>query len=61
MRIEDNNVFVDLYLVLGSEINMREVSRKVQLAVARAITEMTGLVTSHVNVHIEDIFYKAED
>jgi uncharacterized alkaline shock family protein YloU len=61
MRVEDNNVFVDLYLVLGNEINIREVSRNVQLAVARAITEMTGLETSHVNIHIEDIYYKAEE
>lgn len=61
MRIEDGNVFVDLYLVLKSEVNMREVSRNVQLAVARAITEITGLETSHVNIHIEDIFYKAEE
>jgi uncharacterized alkaline shock family protein YloU len=60
MRIEDSNVFVDLFLVLESEVNIREVSRTVQLTVARAITEMTGLDTSHVNIHIEDIHYKSE-
>jgi uncharacterized alkaline shock family protein YloU len=60
MSIEDNNAFVDLFLVLENEVNIREVSRTVQLTVARAITEMTGLETSHVNVHIEDIYYKTE-
>jgi uncharacterized alkaline shock family protein YloU len=60
MSIEDNNVFVDLFLILENEVNIREVSRKVQLTVARAITEMTGLEAGHVNIHIEDIHYKAE-
>jgi len=60
LSIEDNNVFVDLFLVLESEVNIREVSRTVQLKVARAITEMTGMDAGHVNIHIEDIYYKAE-
>jgi uncharacterized alkaline shock family protein YloU len=61
MSIEDENVFVDLFLVLEKEVNIREVSRKVQLTVARAITEMTGLEATHVNIHIEDIFFPAPD
>jgi uncharacterized alkaline shock family protein YloU len=60
MAIEDNNVFVDLYLVLTSDVNIREVSEIVQQTVARAISEMTGLEVGHVNIHIEDIDYKAE-
>jgi uncharacterized alkaline shock family protein YloU len=60
LSIEDNNVFVDLFLILDSEVNIREVSRKVQLTVARAITEMTGMEAGHVNIHIEDIHYKNE-
>jgi uncharacterized alkaline shock family protein YloU len=60
VRIEDSQVFVDLFLVLESEVNIREVSRTVQAAVARAIAEMTGLHAGHINVHIEDIFYKTE-
>jgi uncharacterized alkaline shock family protein YloU len=61
LKIEDNNVFVDLFLVLENDVNIREVSRKVQLTVARAITEMTGLEASHVNIHIEDIHYQSEE
>jgi uncharacterized alkaline shock family protein YloU len=60
MQVEDNNVFVDLFLVLNRDINIREVSRKVQQAVARAISEMTGLEVGHVNIHIEDIEYNNE-
>jgi uncharacterized alkaline shock family protein YloU len=60
MAVEDNIVLVELYLVLDSDVNIREVSRTVQQTVARAITEMTGLEVGHVNIHIEDIDYKAE-
>jgi uncharacterized alkaline shock family protein YloU len=60
MVVEDSNVLVDLFLVLESDINIREVSRNVQQAVARAIAEMTGLEVGHVNIHIEDIDYGVE-
>jgi uncharacterized alkaline shock family protein YloU len=60
MVVEDNNVFVDLHLVLDEDVNIREVSRTVQQTVARAIAEMTGLEVGHVNIHIEDIEYRAE-
>jgi uncharacterized alkaline shock family protein YloU len=60
MVVEDSNVLVDLFLVLDSDINIREVSRTVQQTVARAIAEMTGLEVGHVNIHIEDIDYEPE-
>jgi uncharacterized alkaline shock family protein YloU len=58
--VEDSNVFVDLYLVLDNDVNIREVSRTIQQTVARAIAEMTGMEVGHVNIHIEDIDYKTE-
>jgi uncharacterized alkaline shock family protein YloU len=58
--VEDNIVLLDLYLVLNSDMNIREVSRTVQQTVTRAIVEMTGLEVGHVNIHIEDIDYAAE-
>jgi uncharacterized alkaline shock family protein YloU len=58
--IEDSDVFVDLYLVLDRDVNIREVSRQVQHQVARAVEEMTGLAVGHVNIHIEDIDYHTE-
>ena len=60
MTVEDSNVFVDLYLVLDENVNIRETSRTVQQKVARAIAEMTGLEVGHVNIHIEDIHYPSE-
>lgn len=59
--IEDGIVYLDLYLVLNKDINVREVSRAVQQQVARAISEITGMEVGHVNIHIEDIDYKADE
>ena len=58
--MQDNNVFVDLYVVLKHDVNIREVGRAVQQHVARALVEMTGLEVGHVNVHIQDIDFPAE-
>ena len=58
--VEDNNVFVDIYLVLANDVNIREVSRMVQQTVARAISEMTGMEVGDVNIHIEDIDFNNE-
>jgi uncharacterized alkaline shock family protein YloU len=57
LQIEDDNVFINLYLVLDGNHNIREVSRNVQQKVARAIAEMTSLQVSQVNIHIEDVEY----
>ena len=61
MAFEGSIVLIDLYLVLKSGSNIREVGRMVQQRVARAITEMTGLEVGHVNVHIENIDYSSEE
>jgi uncharacterized alkaline shock family protein YloU len=60
VTVEDDLVFVELYLVLAEDVNVREVSRNVQVKVARSISEMVGMEVGHVNIHIEDIEYKAE-
>jgi uncharacterized alkaline shock family protein YloU len=61
LTVEDGLVYVDLYLVLNSAVNVREVSRNVQTQVARSISEMLGMEVGHVNIHIEDIHYKADE
>lgn len=58
--IEDGTVFADLYLILKSNVNLREVSRNVQQQVARAISEMVGMPVGRVNIHIEDIEYPGD-
>lgn len=59
LTVEDDMVYIELYLVLSSHVNVREVSRNVQAQVARAISEMVGMEVGHVNIHIEDIDYQA--
>ena len=58
--VEDGAVYIELYLVLKFDVNVREVGRNVQQAVARAVSEMIGMDVGHVNIHIEDIDYPAE-
>jgi uncharacterized alkaline shock family protein YloU len=63
VRIEirdDEAVFADLYVILQNDVNVRDVSRKIQHKVARAISEMVGMQVGRVNVHIEDIDYPTE-
>jgi len=57
LEIADDVVDVDLYLVLEHDVNLRQVSRQVQKAVARAIEEMVGMTVGYIHVHIEDIHY----
>lgn len=61
IEIIDDIVYADLYVVLKNDINVRNVSRKIQLSVARAISEMVGMQVGRVNIHIEDIDYPAEN
>lgn len=56
--VEEDTVFADIYLVLKEDVNIREVSRNVQLQVARAIQEMVGMDVGHIDIHIEDIDYE---
>jgi uncharacterized alkaline shock family protein YloU len=60
IEVEDNTVSVDLHLVLECDTNVRQVSRSVQMEVARAIENMVGMEIQHINVHIEDIDYGPE-
>lgn len=57
---EDDRVYADLYVILQSEVNVREVSRQIQQHVSRAITDMVGMTIGRVNVHVEDIDYPVE-
>lgn len=58
IEVQDQIVFIDLYLVLKENVNIREVSRNVQQQVARAIQEMVGMEVGQINIHIEDIDYE---
>jgi len=60
IRIEDDRVYADLFVILKHDTNIREVSRNIQSSVSRAITDMVGMEVGRVNVHIEDIDYPPE-
>ncbi|MEX2160297.1 MAG: Asp23/Gls24 family envelope stress response protein [Anaerolineales bacterium] len=57
VQIEDGLVDVDLYLVMDAAVNLRQVSREVQAAVARAISEMLGMIAGRINIHIDDVYF----
>ena len=63
VRIEtqDNTVFVDLFMALKQDVNIREVSRNVQQQVTRAIQEMVGMDVVQLDVHIENIEYEGAE
>ncbi len=58
LQLEEDLVYLDLYLNLRADMNVREVSRNIQLAVSRAISEMAGMEVGQVNIHIENIVYE---
>lgn len=60
IEVKDDIVYADLYLVMSSDVNIRDVGRRVQYEVARAITDMVGMQVGRINVHIEDIDYSQE-
>lgn len=57
ITVEGNTVYADLYLVLNSDVNVREVAHTVQAKVSRAISDMVGMDVGRVNIHVEDIEY----
>lgn len=57
VEVENDTVYTDIYVVLDSDVNIREVGRNIQTSVARAITDMIGMQVGEVNVHVEDIDY----
>lgn len=58
ISIEDDMVYVDLYVILRRNVNVREVSHNIQNQVARAISEMVGMEIGRINIHVEDIDFK---
>ena len=61
IKVEEDIVSAEIYVVLKSEVNIREVSRNIQYRVARAISELVGMQVGRINVHVEDIDYPMED
>ncbi len=60
ITVENDAVYADLYVIMKSDFNAREVSHNIQTQVARAISEMVGMEVGKVNIHIEDIDYSSQ-
>jgi len=60
IEVVDDVVYVDIYVVLKNDVNVRDVSHNIQHEVSRAISEMVGMSVGRVNIHIEDIDYPLE-
>lgn len=55
IKVKDNAVSMDLYLVVEQDKNMLELAHTIQAEVARAIEEMVGMAVKEINVHIQDV------
>ena len=55
LQINEDRVSADLFIILESDVNIREVSRRIQKRVARAIMETVGMEVGRINIHVEDI------
>jgi len=51
----DNQVKVEVYVVVGPDVNMREVGKAIQSEIARSMKEIVGMDVANVNVHIQDV------
>lgn len=61
LRIEDDVVYTDLYVIVEPSVNLLELGRQVQHDTTRAINEMLGMHVGEVNVHIQDVVHPALD
>ena len=59
VQIKDDLVFIEIFVVLISGMNVRDISREIQSRVSRAISEIVGMDVGGVNIHIMDIDFNA--
>ena len=57
LNLENGVAYVDIHIIIKKEYNARDISRSVQKQVSRAISEMVGMESGRVNIHVEDIHY----
>jgi len=57
IAVENDLVFIDVYVILENDVNVRDVSRTIQQKISRAISEMVGMEIGRINIHVEDIEY----
>ena len=55
LNVRGNTVAADIYLILKPGVNMAQVGRTVQDAVATAIEGLLGMTAGDINIYIQDI------
>ena len=60
IEIQDDIVLTEIFVVLNSNLNVQNIARKIQIEVARSISEMVGMRVGSVNIHVVDIDYPLE-
>lgn len=55
IRVEDNQVSVDVYLVARRNVDLLQMGRHLQHEITRSIQDIVGKRVHEVNVHIEDV------
>ena len=59
ISVQEEKIEVEIYIIPGSEGNVRLVAQEVQKRVTRAITEMVGMEVARIDVHVTDIDLEA--
>jgi uncharacterized alkaline shock family protein YloU len=55
VTVEDNFVYIDIYVVLKRDVIVRDICHNIQAQISRSISEMVGMEIGKINVHVEDI------
>ena len=55
IKVYEDTVEIDLYLVAESGKNLLKLGRHIQAEVIRAVSNLVGMPVKAVNVHIEDV------
>lgn len=55
ITVEENYVYIDLYVVLKRDVVIRDICHTIQAQVSRSISEMVGMEVGKINIHVEDI------
>ena len=57
--VEDDIVYIDLYIIVEPNISLLRLGRQIQHDVTRAISDMLGMHVGEVNIHIQDVVVPA--
>ena len=57
LEYADNRLSFDVYVFMDPDVNLRDTSHAIQVAVIEAIDKMVGVPVDAVNVHVEDVIY----